>query len=120
MASVGDVMTSEIVTVGEHDTLGTVARTLRHHNIGSAIVVNEGGEPVGIITERDLVESVAASRNPDQGTAESWMTRELVTIERDAELSRARELMTEHTIRHLAVVENGKVVGVLSIRDVLN
>ena len=119
MPTVAEVMTYELVTVGEQDTLGSVARTLRQHNVGSAFVVGENSEPVGIITERDLVASVAASRNPDQGTAESFMTRDLITIKPDAPLVEARALMQQHAIRHLAVVEDDRVMGVLSIRDVL-
>ena len=119
MATVGDVMTANLVTVGAEKTLGEVARELRRHNIGSAIVVDDADQPLGIITERDLVESVAASRNPDQGQARSWMSEDLVTVERSTALDEARRLMVEHAIRHLPVTEGGAIVGVISIRDLI-
>jgi len=112
-------MTANLVTVGAEKTLGEVARELRRHNIGSAIVVDDADQPLGIITERDLVESVAASRNPDQGQARSWMSEDLVTVERSTALDEARRLMVEHAIRHLPVTEGGAIVGVISIRDLI-
>ncbi len=119
MWTVGDVMTDKLVTVGVDKTLGEVARALRRHDVGSAIVVDESAKPLGIITERDLVESVAASRNPDQGQARSWMSEDLVTVDRTTALDEARRLMTLHAIRHLPVTDGGAIVGVISIRDLI-
>ena len=73
MATLADVMSRDILTVARSATLGEVARQLRSQNVGSALVVDEANAPIGIITERELVDSVAASRNPDAGVAESWM-----------------------------------------------
>lgn len=119
MWTVGDVMTAGLVTVSAEKTLGEVARTLRRHDVTSAIVVDDGDKPLGIITERDLVESVAASRNPDQGQARSWMSEDLVTVDRTTPLDEARRLMTLHAIRHLPVTDSGAIVGVISIRDLI-
>jgi CBS domain-containing protein len=119
MATVGEVMSTEIVTVQQTDTLGHVARVMRTNDVGSAIVVDEAGAGVGIITERDLVESVASSRNPDLGTAESWMRAELSLISPDAALAEAIHAMREDGVRHLAVGAGGQLLGVVSIRDLL-
>jgi len=118
--TVGDIMTTDVLTVKQTATLGEVARAMRHRNVGSAIVVGEAGEPVGIISERELVESVARSRNPDQGTAQSWMNADLVLAGPETDTTHALEAMSEHHVRHLTVVREGRLVGVVSMRDLVS
>jgi CBS domain-containing protein len=119
MATVGEVMSTDVVTVRRTDTLGHVARILRARNVGSAVVLGDDGASVGIITERELVESVASSRNPDVGTAESWMSPGLSMVPPTAPLSAAIAAMRDGGVRHLAVGENGRLLGVVSLRDLL-
>ena len=120
MATVADVMTRDILTVARSATLGQVARDLRSRNVGSALVVDEAHAPIGIITERELVDSVAASRNPDAGVAESWMKTEPATIEATASLTDASGVMRLNNVRHLPVTEAGRLVGIVSMRDLLD
>jgi len=115
--TVADVMTRDIVRVARSATLGQVARELRSRNVGSALVVDEANAPIGIITERELVDSVAASRNPDAGVAESWMKAEPATVEVSASLTEASGLMRLNNVRHLPVTEDGRLVGIVSMRD---
>lgn len=117
MSTVGEVMSQDVLTVERHTTLGSVARALQGRNVGSAIVVDDGAA-IGIITERDLVSAVAASRPADVAEAGSWMTEELVTVDRDTPLERAHALMLERHIRHLPVLDGTRPVGMVSIRDV--
>ena len=119
MAIVGDVMTTDILTVPSTATLGEVARRLRARNVGSAVVVDDAEQPLGIITDRELVDSVAASRNPDQGQAGSWMRPEMWSVDRDSSLEEASALMRDANVRHLPVTADGRVVGIVSIRDLL-
>jgi signal-transduction protein with cAMP-binding, CBS, and nucleotidyltransferase domain len=112
-------MTRDIVRVRAGVTLGEVARTLRARNVGSAVVVGDDDVPRGIITERELVDSVAASRSPDLGLAESWMKPDPATVAPGAGLEEASELMRAADVRHLTVTEDGRLVGVVSIRDLL-
>jgi signal-transduction protein with cAMP-binding, CBS, and nucleotidyltransferase domain len=119
MATVGDVMTTDILTVPSTATLGEVARRLRARNVGSAVVVDGAEQPLGIITDRELVDSVAASRNPDQGQAGSWMRPEMWSVDRGASLEEASALMRDANVRHLPVTAEGRVVGIVSIRDLL-
>jgi signal-transduction protein with cAMP-binding, CBS, and nucleotidyltransferase domain len=119
MATVADVMSRDVLTVRNDSTLGQVARVLRERNVGSALVVDAAMTPVGIITERELVDSVAASRNPDLGLAGSWMLAEPRTIDAAASIHEASVAMREANVRHLPVVEAGRVAGVVSIRDLL-
>jgi CBS domain-containing protein len=116
---VRDVMTREVRTVGPEETLREVARALRDDGI-SSVVVTEGGAPVGIVTERDVVHLVAEGVDPGSAQAGERMTRELVTVAPRADLTEAAELMAEHGIRHLPVLERGRLAGILSIRDVTN
>jgi len=117
--TVADVMTRDILTVARSATLGQVARELRSRNVGSALVVDEANAPIGIITERELVDSVAASRNPDAGVAESWMQAEPAMIEASASLTDASSVMRVNNVRHLPVTEDGRLVGIVSMRDLL-
>jgi CBS domain-containing protein len=119
MATVADVMSRNILTVSPDATLGQVARALRARNVGSALVTDAAGRPLGLISERELVDSVAGSRNPDIGVAESWMKADPVSVETSVTLADASTVMREANVRHLPVTEDGVVVGVVSIRDLL-
>lgn len=113
-------MSRDVVTVLATATLGEVARTIRARNVGSAVVLDAGSAPLGLISERELVDSVAASRNPDQGQAGSWMRRDGVdSVSPNATLVDASRAMRDAGVRHLTVVEDNVVVGVISIRDIL-
>jgi len=114
-----DVMTTDVLTVSENATLSQVARALRSRNVGSAIVIDEQELAIGIISERELVDSVAGGRNPDQGTAQLWMRPELLTANVDTSAEEATEIMRANNVRHLPVSSDGKVVGVVSISDLL-
>jgi CBS domain-containing protein len=119
MQTVGDVMTKDVLTVPKTATLGQVARSMRARNVGSAIVVDERGGVAGIISERELVESVARSRNPDVGTAESCMNQEVRTISPATGIAEAVEAMRLAGVRHLPVVDDGTLSGIVSMRDLL-
>jgi signal-transduction protein with cAMP-binding, CBS, and nucleotidyltransferase domain len=113
-------MSRSVVTVPARATLGEVARTIRARNVGSAVVLDADGAPVGLISERELVDSVAASRNPDQGQAGSWLrTAGMDSISPQASLVDASRAMRDAGVRHLTVIEDNAVVGVISIRDIL-
>ena len=119
MKNVGEVMSTGVLTVTGEATLSHVARELRHRNVGSAIVVDGEDRPIGIISERELVDAVAGSRNPDVGTAQLWMRADPVTIPPQTSIVQATETMREHGVRHLPVSEEGRLVGVVSVRDLL-
>jgi CBS domain-containing protein len=111
-----DIMQRDVVTIAPDDTLADAARMLRKHDI-SAVVVIEGGAPIGILTERDFVHAVVDEEDPEALTVRSRMSSELVTVESRANVTAASELMAQHSIRHLPVVDHGRLVGMVSIRD---
>ena len=119
MTVVSDVMTRDVLTVRSVSTLGEVARVMRKRNVGSVIVVDEEGAHVGMLSERELVDAVAASRDPDEGQAGSWMRHDHPTIDVSATLVAASEAMRAADSRHLPVLDGDKVVGIISIKDIL-
>jgi CBS domain-containing protein len=103
----------------EPDTrLADVAKLMRRQRVG-AVVVMEAQRLVGILTERDLMRAVADGADPARVAASERMTPGPRTIDCDERATAAAELMLDLGVRHLPVVENGTVVGVVSARDLL-
>jgi CBS domain-containing protein len=108
----------DVLTIEPSATLGEAARALRKRDVGAAVVV-EGGAVVGIFTERDLLRAIADSRHPDNHHVHMYMSRELVTLPSDHSPSEAARIMTERRFRHIPVVDEGRLVGIVSIRDLV-
>ena len=88
--------------------------------IGALLVLEEDGRYVGIVSETDLVRKVlAAEREVSQVLVSEVMMAPIITIEIDRSAHEASDLMAERAIRHLAVTEDGRIVGMLSVRDLL-
>jgi CBS domain-containing protein len=109
-----------VVTVPETALLQSVAETLAKHRIGAVVVTGDKGQIAGIVSERDIVRAIAEHGGKAQAlTAAHVMTARVRTCgPRDTE-AELMGLMTEHRIRHLPVVEQGKLVGMISIGDVV-
>jgi CBS domain-containing protein len=113
---VSEIMTPAAVTDRPDDTLADAAGKMWNQQTGS-LVVTDGDELLGIITERDILKAVATS-TPLEGTRVSdVMTKDVVTVHPGMSLREAAGIMTDRWIRHLPVVERGKLVGILSQRD---
>jgi CBS domain-containing protein len=110
--------TGDLLTVDASTTLGQAARLMRNRNVGAAVVL-EGERVVGIFTERDLLRAIADSRHPDQGQVQSYMTPDPLTLPPDHPPSEAAQIMSERQFRHIPVVDEGKLVGIVSIRDIM-
>jgi len=113
---VSDIMTEAAISDRPDDTLADAARRMWQQQTGSLLVM-EGTELLGIITERDVLKAVATGTDLEKTKVEEVMARELVTIHPGASLREAASVMTEKWIRHLPVLDRGKLVGVLSQRD---
>lgn len=122
MVPVKRVMARNIVTVDKQATVMEVAGVMEAKNVGSVLVVDKGnGEFVGIITERDIVRKVVAKGvDGSSYLVKGVMSSPLVTIESTRTIFEAGDLMDQKKVRHLAVTEGNSVVGVVSIRDLLN
>jgi len=116
--TVRDVMTREFVGVSESDTvLGAVK--LMHEEDAGYVVVLRGSEPVGIVTESDVLALVADERAPADVAVSSVMSEPVVSVDVDRTLSDAAATMSREDIRRLAATSDGELVGVLSERDVI-
>jgi CBS domain-containing protein len=113
---VSEIMTEAAVTDRADDTLHEAARKMWEQQTGSLLVM-DGDELLGIITERDILKAVATGRPLDETRVSDAMTKEVETVSPAMTLRDAAALMAEKWIRHLPVVERGTVVGIISQRD---
>jgi CBS domain-containing protein len=113
-----ELMEDELVTARPGASIAEISRLLEGQRVGSALLVDEDTF-AGILTERDIVRAVADGVNLETTPAEDYMSRTVTTIAVEEPVAVAAQLMTSLSIRHLPVVENGQLVGVLSIRDLV-
>lgn len=119
-ASVETVMRSPPVTALFSDTVASIAEKMFTNNIGAVIVIS-GGVPTGVVTERDIVKSVVRGRkDPTKTRAQDIMSTPLITIEANKTIRDALELMRDHKVRRLAVTRNGRLVGIVTERRLLD
>jgi len=111
---------STIITAYPEDRVDEVARKLAQHRIGAVLVMKGDGVPAGILSERDIVRAVAADGAAAlERPVADLMTRELVTGRPSDTVSQIMVVMTERRIRHLPIVEEDRLVGLVSIGDVV-
>jgi CBS domain-containing protein len=114
---VGEIMHTDVKTANADDTFAEVAKIMRLNGI-SSVVVLDGKRLAGIVTERDIVNLIAAGGDPYAVKIALGMTRrDLETVTSKTDIAQAAEHMAARNIRHLPVVDSGKVVGIISIRD---
>jgi len=122
MSTVNDILVEkgdEVWAVAPTDTVKAALKELADKDIG-ALLVMDGAELVGIVSERDFVRSVTEyGICKMDAPVEAYMTKEVITVTPDTKIVSTMELMTKHHIRHLPVVKNHRVVGVISIGDVV-
>jgi CBS domain-containing protein len=116
MTTVGEVMTKGLLELSEETPLVEAATAMTEHRVGSALVV-EGGRLIGIVTERDVLRAVGSGSV--DGTVGDWMTRHPETVDADESTQQAGVVMIHGGFRHLPVLEEGKPVGIVSIRDLM-
>jgi CBS domain-containing protein len=116
--NVGELATSRVVSVTPADSLRAATRTMTDAKVGMVVVLEED-RLAGILTERDVLGAVAEAVDPDGTPVADVMSRNVVTVAPDWEVYEAAAEMAARNFRHLVVTEGDKVVGVVSIRDVL-
>ncbi|NWG10844.1 CBS domain-containing protein [Candidatus Bathyarchaeota archaeon] len=116
---VRDVMTKDVRVVRPDTTIKEVVATMNKFNIGSIIVV-QGDRPVGIITERDILRrQVEPCLAPEILTARQVMTSPLITISETASIEEAAKLMAKKKAKRLPVMNNDKLVGIITFTDIV-
>jgi CBS domain-containing protein len=116
---VKDIMHGDVKTAAPGDTFAQVAALLHEHAI-SSVVVMDGEDLAGIVTERDLVNLVAEGGDPKRTAVSERMSTNLDTVTSRTDIAEAAEHMARLAIRHLPVVDDGALVGIISIRDLTN
>ena len=116
---VRDGMSTVVLTVGPHHTLREAARLMTARGVGAAVVLDPDSPGPGIITERDLMESIGKGQDPDSERVGEHLTSHLVFAAPDWSLEEAAVAMVRGGFRHLVVTEGGDIAGVLSVRDVV-
>ncbi|GIP32922.1 CBS domain-containing protein [Paenibacillus sp. J2TS4] len=116
MRKIKDIMTDEIVAVGSKDTVYDIALKMKQHDTGFIPVV-EGTKLLGVVTDRDLVIRAIAEKKEGSAVAENLMSRDITTVDPETTVDEAAKMMAKDQIRRLPVVDQGELIGVVSIGD---
>ena len=114
--NVGDVMNKSLISVEKDDTIRLAIKKMVHGEFG-AVVVTENGKPIGILTERDILKSIANEMMEPENKVEIIMNTPLISVNSSASLREAAEVMLTNNIRRLMVKENDEYVGIISQRE---
>ena len=112
-------MTPTVLTVGPGHSLRAVAGLMSDRGVGAAVVIDPDANGPGIITERDILRSLAHGQDPDVEPVVDHLTRDVVFAAPDWSLEEAAVAMVNGGFRHLIVLERGETAGILSVRDVV-
>jgi len=109
-----------VLTIKAEAAVLMAAKKMRRHRVGSLVVTGRDGGPVGIITERDLVHKILASgADPGQTSVQSTMTEQVISVTSKVPIVKAQALMAANRIRHLPVIEDGLLLGMISSQDIV-
>jgi len=110
----------QIWTISKDQSVRQALILMSEKNIGAIIIVDNNDFPIGIFSERDYARKIILKGKSSKDTLlDEVMTKELITVTRDYKIDQCMEIMNEKRIRHLPVLENKKIVGIISIGDVL-
>jgi CBS domain-containing protein len=116
---IGSKSVKEVITIAPDANVRDLIRLLSQHNVGALIVSADGNSVDGIVSERDVVRHLLDSDDILDGAVSAIMTVDVATAEPSTSLDDMRALMTERRIRHVPVVVNGRLIGIISIGDVV-
>ena len=116
---VKDGMSRVVLSVGPAHTLRQAARMMSVQSVGAAVVLDNERSGIGILTERDILNSIGANQDPDAELVANHRTTDVVFATPDWTLDHAAQTMVSGGFRHLVVVDGGEVAGLLSMRDIV-
>lgn len=116
---VREAMTTVVLTIGPSHSLRAAAGLMARRQVGAAVVADFDGQGPGILTERDVLESLAAGQNPDAELAGDHLTRDVVFADPDWPLEDAASAMLRGGFRHLVVLDGVELAGMISMRDIV-
>ena len=117
--NVRDGMTKVVLSVGPAHTLREAARLMSGQRVGAAVVVDSSHPAIGILTERDILDSVGAGQDPDTELVADHRTSDVVFASPEWTLQQAASAMSAGNFRHLVVIDGHEVAGLLSMRDIV-
>jgi CBS domain-containing protein len=117
--NVRDGMTSLVLTVGPAHTLREASRLMSARRVGAAVVTDPEHAGIGILTERDILDSIGAGQDPDTELVAEHRTDDVVFASPGWTLEQAAAAMVHGNFRHLVVIEGDEVIGLLSMRDIV-
>jgi CBS domain-containing protein len=116
---VRDAMTEHVLTITPGRSLREAARFMTDHNVGAVVILDPEEPGPGIVTERDVVRSLGAGENPDSELVRDHLTSRATFADADWALEEAADAMARGGFRHLVVIEQGELVGIISMRDLI-
>ena len=116
---VRDAMSKQVLIVGPEHTLRQAAKMMATRRIGSAVVIDPDAEGIGIMTERDVLYALGSGLDPDIETVGSHITWDVVYATPEWTLQEAALAMSRGGFRHLVVLEDTEVLGIISVRDIM-
>jgi CBS domain-containing protein len=116
LTKVGDVMNKSIISVEKDDTIRLAVKKMVHGEFG-AVVVTEKDKPIGILTERDILKSIANEKMDLENKAEMIMSSPLISVDSSTSLSEAANVMLTNNIRRLMIKDKDEYVGIISQRE---
>jgi CBS domain-containing protein len=117
--NVRDAMTENVLTITPNRSLRDAARFMTEHKVGAAVIMDPDEPGPGIVTERDLIFSLGRGENPDSELVRDHLTSSAAFADVDWPLEDAADAMARGGFRHLVVVHNGDVKGIISMRDIM-
>ena len=116
MATVAEIMNVDVLTVDPASSIGEAAEKMMEAGVGAVVVMEDLVRIVGIVTERDLMRAVAQRARAAEARVRQWMTEGVITIEPETTIDDAAKMMFERNFRHLPVVKDGRLLGIVSLR----
>lgn len=110
---------TRVATISAHETVRAALQLLVEYNIGSLVVVDDTHQPIGLLTERDVIRAAVANEGIFGATVGSMMNHEIIMGAPDSDLEAVAHTMTERRTRHVVVMEDGQLAGIISIGDVV-
>ncbi|MDG0871329.1 CBS domain-containing protein [Paenibacillus thiaminolyticus] len=116
MPNIQNIMTDSVVTCTVQDNIYEAAVKMKQHDTGFIPIV-DGERLIGVVTDRDLVIRAMAEKHPGSTSIRDVMTEEIISVGPEATIDETAELMADHQVRRLPVVQDGKLVGIVSLGD---
>ena len=108
-----------VITISPDASVRDLLKLLAQHNVGALVVSSDGEDVAGIVSERDVVRCLCDDEHVLDGPVSAIMTSSVRTADRDAQVDDLMALMTEHRVRHVPVLTDGRLTGIVSIGDVV-